>query len=162
MFARVAKSLPSTHFVIAGDGPELDEVRRAAKRAGIAKQLHFPGFVVKPALPFSIFDLYITVSVGETTGIAALEAAMFGLPVIAVQLRKDYSHGATDWIFSSSESDALGARAVHALELPDRPRIDRRDAKTFMCGSISASTRWLVHIGSSMKLHDSRTQARAC
>ena len=92
------------HFVIGGDGVEWNHMQKLVKESGIADQIHLPGLVLNPVQPFSIFDLYLTINVGNTTGIAAMEAALYGLPVIGVQVLKDQKEFMENWIWSSSNS----------------------------------------------------------
>ena len=106
------------HFLMGGEGPERGALERAARRKGIAGQVHLPGLVVDPAEPIGLIDLYLTVNVGATTGIAALEAAFLGVPIIALQLQDGYSRGAGDWMWSSPDPSELGAKAVELLEDP--------------------------------------------
>ena len=47
-------------------------------------------------------NLYVTLNIGKLTGLAAMEAAYSGLPVLGIQL-SDYSTQANDWIWSSKD-----------------------------------------------------------
>jgi len=60
-------------------------------------------------------NLYLTVNVGATTGIAALEAAFLGVPIIALQLSEGYRPTAQDWIWSSADPAEVGAKAIELL-----------------------------------------------
>ena len=57
---------------------------------GLAGQVHFPGEVNDPTLPLAVMDLYISINVGAITGLAGMEAAFSGLPVIAMQWTPGY------------------------------------------------------------------------
>jgi glycosyltransferase involved in cell wall biosynthesis len=119
IFADVARALgPDVHFLLAGAGPELGKVEALVARHGIDAQVHLPGVARDPALPMALMDLYISINVGPITGIAALEAAFSGLPVIAIQLRDDYLASERDWIWSSSDLDAVAAEALRLLRDP--------------------------------------------
>ncbi len=131
IFAEMALALgPEVHFVIAGGGTELDRVRSLVIEHGLAGQVHLPGLVLDPCLPLSIMDLYITLNVGATTGVAALEAASSGVPVLAIQMLPGYRPGTDDWIWSSTDLQDLGRRAVELLRSPtDRQTLtDRQTA----------------------------------
>ncbi len=114
-FATVAQSRPQTHFVIAGDGPMTQTVRNAAAAMGLAERLHLPGLVADPRVVLANIDVYVTMNVGENTGIAGLEAAAAGLPFVALQARTDYQPRATDWIWSSADAAAVGAEVIRLL-----------------------------------------------
>jgi glycosyltransferase involved in cell wall biosynthesis len=118
-FAELVRCFPSeVHFLLAGDGPERTELEEQARRLGLARRVHFPGLVLAPQEPLGLIDLYFTVNVGATTGIAALEAAASGVPVIAAQLSPDYLSTAADWIWSSADPREMGARAAALLSDP--------------------------------------------
>ncbi|MHA6687413.1 glycosyltransferase family 4 protein [Mesorhizobium sp. A556] len=77
--------LPSLHVAIAGAGPEREALLSLAAKQGTTARLHLVGEI----LPTQIFeflatgDAYVFPSVNETFGLAAVEAAMAGLPIIA-------------------------------------------------------------------------------
>ena len=118
VFRNVAEALPDVHFLMAGEGPEAERLKAVAAQSGLGDRLHFPGLAVRPELPFSIIDLYLTLNVGPITGIAALEAAAMGLPLVAVQANAGHRPGAQDWIFSSTDPAAIAAEAVRLLNSP--------------------------------------------
>jgi glycosyltransferase involved in cell wall biosynthesis len=87
----------------------------AAEAAGLGDRVHFPGLVLNAAEPFGAIDLYWTINVRELTGIAGLEAAMFGLPVIAIQLDPTYPPAPDDWIPSCHEPSWLAESTSRLL-----------------------------------------------
>lgn len=72
-----ARLLPDVHFVLAGEGPLLEELRRTAPA-----NVEFPGFVRDLAEFFSRIELFIMPSRSEAWGLATLEAMAWGVPVI--------------------------------------------------------------------------------
>ena len=80
--------LRQAHLVIAGDGPELRALMRLARRLGVAHRLHLVGSVPRAELGdlLAAADIYLFPSRWETFGLAAVEAAMAGLPVVAADL----------------------------------------------------------------------------
>lgn len=118
IFGQIAKVMPGVHFMMAGDGPERERVEALARSLGLAERVHFPGLTVRPALPFSIIDVYISLNVGAITGIAALEAAAARVPIVALQLNPDHRAGPDDWIFSSRSKDEVASEAVRLLRSP--------------------------------------------
>jgi len=116
IFAQIVKVFgPEVHFVIAGDGSEYDRVCSLIAEYGIQRQVHLPGFVVESRLPISIMDLYITLNVGTVTGIAALEAAYLGAPVLAIQMCSNYKAKSEDWIWSGIDLSEVATRAIELL-----------------------------------------------
>ena len=103
VFKKIAKEFgPGVHFLLAGGGPELDRMRSLAIEHNLEEQVHFPGEVKEPIKALAVMDLYISINVGSITGLAGMEAAMFGVPVIAMQWKRGYIATPNDWIWSST------------------------------------------------------------
>lgn len=80
--------LPDIHVAIAGVGPERDTLVALAKSRGVADRLHLVG-EVPPSRIFEFLaagDIYAFPSLSETFGLACVEAAISGLPVVANDL----------------------------------------------------------------------------
>ena len=69
-------------LLVVGRGEEMDALKAAAARAGVADQVIFAGFQADTAAMLAALDLYVMASVQETFGLAALEAMANGLPVL--------------------------------------------------------------------------------
>ena len=120
IFAQIARMLGrDVHFVIAGAGPELEHIQAQITDYGLQQRVHLPGLVLEPRLPLSIMDLYLTVNVSQVAGLAAMEAALAGLPLLAVQLQPAYRAQPTDWIWSSADLHEVAARTVELLMSPE-------------------------------------------
>ena len=80
--------LPDAHLVIAGEGPNRAMLTRRASDLGVADRLHLVGNVDRPDLGrlLAAADIYLFPSVWETFGLAGVEAAMAGLPIVASDL----------------------------------------------------------------------------
>ena len=79
------RELPGVRYVMAGAGPEQDALARLAQSFGVADRVHFVGLLGRQDLTdlYRASTLLVFPSVWETFGLAAVEAAMIGLPVIA-------------------------------------------------------------------------------
>lgn len=125
-FARLtAVTDRNVHLLLAGEGPMRAHLESEARRRGLESRVHLPGLVIDPAQVFGITDLYLTVNVGATTGIAALEAASSGCPVVAIQLDDTHRRTGSEWIWASPEPRQL---AMHIAELLGDPERLRRTA----------------------------------
>jgi glycosyltransferase involved in cell wall biosynthesis len=114
VFAQVARQRRDVHFLIAGEGPERNAIEALARQFGFGDRLHMAGLVLGPAEPLSVMDLYVTLNVGRVTGVAGLEAAASGLPVVAIQT--DRSHQmAGDWIHSSADLHEVATEVTRLL-----------------------------------------------
>ena len=94
-------------FILGGDGPERESLVRQSEKLGLTTSLIMPGMVQTPNDFLDSLDLYITLNVEAITGIAGLEAVYAGIPVVGIQLSKNYENGSEDWIWSSQDSMAL-------------------------------------------------------
>jgi glycosyltransferase involved in cell wall biosynthesis len=90
VFARV----PDAQCVIAGDGPELDPLRKQAAALGIADRIHFLGATPWDQTPtlYAACDLFVAPSIHDENGnvdglpTTVLEAMAAGRPVVASQV----------------------------------------------------------------------------
>ena len=85
---RALACLPQAHLVLAGAGPKDDSFHALAVTLGVDDRLHRLG-----ALPsgdvadlYAAADLFVFPSIWETFGLAAVEAAMAGLPLVVADL----------------------------------------------------------------------------
>ncbi len=71
-------------FVMAGDGPLLDSVKRKVERMNLTSAFAFPGFLKQNLLPhfFGNADLLLLTSNSDPFGLVALEALSAGVPVV--------------------------------------------------------------------------------
>lgn len=82
------ESLPDVHMALAGVGPEQEALVDCAGRHGVLDRVHLVG-EVPPEQMFEFLatgDAYAFPSLTETFGLAAVEAAMAGLPIVANNL----------------------------------------------------------------------------
>lgn len=77
---------PDMHFVIIGEGEELESLRTHASRLGVVSAFRFPGFMTKVEQAYAGFDLFVLPSVRESFGLVVLEAMAAGCPIIATDV----------------------------------------------------------------------------
>jgi glycosyltransferase involved in cell wall biosynthesis len=120
IFARVAREAgPDVHFLVGGDGPDRPLVEAGIARHGLGGRVHLAGLVQDIDTAFAVMDFYITSNVGPVCGVAGLQAVAAGLPAVALQLVPTYGEGASDWIWSSPDPEAVGARVAALLNDPE-------------------------------------------
>jgi glycosyltransferase involved in cell wall biosynthesis len=105
-------------FVLGGDGPERENLKALSERMLIAKNLSMPGLVQDPKTVLVDLDVYVSLNVESTTGIAGLEAVLSGIPTISIQLSQTYKSGAKDWIWSDQDPKLVAREIVNLLENP--------------------------------------------
>ena len=88
VLVRALARLPASRLVVAGAGPREGELRALAGALGVADRLHLLGDVSREAVAdlYGAADLFVFPSVWETFGLAAVEAALAGLPIVASDL----------------------------------------------------------------------------
>ena len=79
---------PQAHLVIAGDGPKHEAFHELAVTLGVDDRLHMIGAVTEDDVAdlYAAADLFVFPSIWETFGLAAVEAAMTGLPMVVADL----------------------------------------------------------------------------
>ncbi len=85
---RALACLPQAHLVIAGAGAKDDAFHELAVTLGIESRLHMLGALQAQDIAdlYAAADLFVFPSIWETFGLAAVEAAMSGLPIVAADL----------------------------------------------------------------------------
>lgn len=85
--AAVAQLMPcNLRYVIAGDGQELEALRRTAERLGLADVVDFAGYVPDVSALLQEADIFLIPSLWEGFGLAAVEGMNAALPVIAADV----------------------------------------------------------------------------
>lgn len=117
LFIEVLKSTKRDLLIImCGEGSELESVKKQVTRSGFIDKFIFPGVVEKPQIPMSSMNLYLSLNIGEITGIAGIEAAFTGIPIVALQLDEKFSPSEDDWIWSSCKDSEVVAKLVNLID----------------------------------------------
>ncbi|MEQ1597547.1 MAG: glycosyltransferase [Casimicrobium sp.] len=119
VFKQIADAIgPDVQFVIAGEGPERGRVETEIARYDMGGRVHLPGQVDSAADAALAMDLFLTLAVGSRVGIAALETAATGKPVIARQLDHQYLRQDHDFAWSDRDPVVLANEAIRILRSP--------------------------------------------
>ena len=88
VLVRALACLPGAHLVIAGGGLEGDSLHDLAATLGVDNRLHMLGPLSAADVAdfYAAADLFVFPSTWETFGLAAVEAAMCGLPMVVADL----------------------------------------------------------------------------
>lgn len=86
---RALACLPQAHLVIAGAGAKDDVFHELAVTLGIESRLHMLGALPAQDISdlYAAADLFVFPSIWETFGLAAVEAAMAGMPMVVADLQ---------------------------------------------------------------------------
>ena len=119
----------NVHFILAGDGPKLNEYRALAKTLALENSVTFTGKLANPTEMglFEAANIYCQPSLWqEASPLAVLEAMSFKLPVVASNiggLPELVQEGNTGYLVATGDSDGL----CQALErLVDDSRLRER------------------------------------
>ena len=116
---------PDAHLVIAGDGPEGDDLRRQAAASQFSQRIHMPGALERGEVVqlFAAADLFVNPSIDrpngfvETLGVVTLEAAAMGVPGVGTRvggIPETIVDSETGLLVPPSDPDAL-SQAIGAL-----------------------------------------------
>jgi len=112
-----SNNLLNWHWIIAGDGPDLNELKKRSKELGLGTFITFFGKIDEPKKKrlFSDADLFIMPSYRykdsvEGFGIVYIEAAMYGVPSIGGEdggITDAIEHNVTGWLVNPLRQDKL-------------------------------------------------------
>jgi colanic acid/amylovoran biosynthesis glycosyltransferase len=130
-FQEIAARYPKASMTMAGDGPLLEELHKAAAAAGLAGRVHFPGFLGQEALRRLVYSAHAffhpseTPADGNREGVpnALLEAMASGLPVLATRhggIPEAVTHGHSGYLTAEGDAPALARAAFDLTADPSR------------------------------------------
>jgi glycosyltransferase involved in cell wall biosynthesis len=122
---RVAAAHPETEFLIAGVGPEEENLRRLARELGLSRNITFASNLYDFSASMSAMDIFCLPSLRQGLGTIMLEAMARGRPVIASGVGGIYSvvrNNETGLVVPPSDSAALAERILELLNDPVRAR----------------------------------------
>jgi glycosyltransferase involved in cell wall biosynthesis len=76
---------PEACYLLAGDGPLLDQAEEAARATGFAERILFPGFERDVPGLLAALDVYVSSALSEGLPLATIEAMAAGLPVASTR-----------------------------------------------------------------------------
>ncbi len=119
----VLKSIPDTHFLIVGDGPERDRLDRLAHDLGIDGSVHFLGFRRELGDVLAAVDINALSSKPEleTFSVAAIEAMSAGVPIVCTDvgcMKEIVLPGKTGYLVHVGDFQGLAARLIELIQNP--------------------------------------------
>jgi len=126
-FAEVARRIPSAVLTIVGDGPEAGRLAGLAGELGVAGAVRMAGKVPHADVPRHLLDadLYVSPTTVETFGLATVEAAAHGLPIVTTRVGFPatlVSEGNGGLVVEPGDAGALGAAMLEVLSDPVQAR----------------------------------------
>lgn len=128
-FAKFAAVRPRATLTVAGEGPQLEELRSLARNLGIGAQVFFTGFLAQEKLRAICAESHLFLHPSEMAGDgdqegvpnAMLEAMASGLPLLGTThggIPEAVEHGVSGLLVAEHDDAALAAAM---LELTDNP-----------------------------------------
>jgi glycosyltransferase involved in cell wall biosynthesis len=122
---RVAALHPETEFLVAGAGPEEENLRRLARELGLGRNVTFAANQYDFSAALAAMDIFCLPSLRQGLGTIMLEAMAMGRPVIATGVGGIYSvvrNNETGLVVPPADSGALADRILDLLRDPVRAR----------------------------------------
>jgi colanic acid/amylovoran biosynthesis glycosyltransferase len=129
-FAIFARQFRGAEFFIAGKGPLQEDLEALAQQLGVARKVHFIGFLGQRALRDFYTRGHIFIHPSETPpdenqeGVpnSILEAMATGLPVIATRhggIPEAVTHGVNGFLSEERDTESLGRSMIALASSPD-------------------------------------------
>ena len=120
----VSDAVPEAAFVLAGEGPLIENMRLMARDLGIEQRTFFVGRCMRVAELLAVSEVCVLSSKGgEGFSNAIIEYMAAARPVVATDVggaREAVVDGETGWIVRPGDHAALGARIIELLCDPER------------------------------------------
>ncbi len=85
-FKEIKDSHPHTGLLIAGEGKEMETLKKYAEDLGVSDSVRFLGWVADPSELFSSADVFLSTSEYEGYGMSVIEAGLRGVPVVTTNV----------------------------------------------------------------------------
>jgi glycosyltransferase involved in cell wall biosynthesis len=123
-FHQIAGRFPGARLVIVGGGEQQSELHTLVANLGMEERITLAGPAGHEQIPDYLrsFDLFVVPSLSESFGVAAVEAAACGLPVIASRvggLPEVVLDGETGLLVPPGDVNALAAAMARLLSEPE-------------------------------------------
>jgi L-malate glycosyltransferase len=117
--ANVIKYRGDVEFILAGDGPERNAIKRKIESLGIEKQVKLSGHLNNMKTFYGEIDLYINTSLHEGSPMTILEAMASGRPVLAFHtagLKEIISNGLDGYTVPAGSTKLFAAKIVSLMD----------------------------------------------
>jgi 1,2-diacylglycerol 3-alpha-glucosyltransferase len=129
-------------FLLAGEGPALEEIRHILERAGVADRLHSTGVLGRNELAgaYQAMDVFVFASLTETQGMVLTEAMAAGVPVVAVNasgVREVVLDGVNGRLLPGADVEEFAAALAWIADLPPEGRRQLQEGALQTAGRFS-------------------------
>lgn len=140
---QVLDEFPSTRVILVGAGPLERDLRQLVIRLGLQDNVVMPGETPNPTPYFRSADLFVIPSESEGMPRSTLEAALFGLPVVAQPLPcfDSFLRAGENCLYCGPDEGGLAATIITALSSIDTLRISAGKAAQGLRGRLERDFR---------------------
>lgn len=134
---------PGVRLLVAGEGPRESALRELAGELDLAREIIFLGFRDDIPQVLNTLDVFVLASLKEGLGVAVLEAAWRGLPIVASNaggIPEIVQDGATGLLVPPADSDALADGLLFMLDHPAEARAMGEAAGALVRSKFSVET----------------------
>ena len=144
-FHKLLKYFANLQLIIAGDGPERDNLTKLTKKLEISNKVLFLGFIShdKLNLLYNITDVYVLTSEQEGLSLSLLEALATTVPVISTNIVGNPEviiHEETGLLFEPGDVDQLVNNLKYVLDNPDKAKFMGNNARKYIISNYSTHT----------------------
>lgn len=122
---KVRASVPEAHFVLAGEGELMSDLKRQASDSGLSERAHFIGRCERVAELLNVSDVCVLSSTSEGFSNSILEYMAAARPVVVTDVggaREAVMEGESGFIVAARDAETLAARITYLLENPERAK----------------------------------------
>lgn len=119
----ILERVSEARFVVVGGGEDEDALRRAARDAGLADRVCFPGYREDVHTFYALMDVSVLTSRSEGLSITLLESMSHAVPVVATAVGGNPEvvvDGETGFLVPEDDLDAFSDRVVELLRDPGK------------------------------------------
>lgn len=131
-FSLLVKKFPGTRLVIAGDGPEKENLIKLSKDLHVSERVDFLGNRNDVPLILKSLDVFVSPSAYEGMSIAILEAMASGLPIVASDIepnRELIENNVDGYLVDPFNPSAIAERISALIENPGTQTVFASKAK---------------------------------
>jgi glycosyltransferase involved in cell wall biosynthesis len=152
----ILKEEPEIRFLIAGDGPERENLEKEANELNIGSTVQFLGRIPHEEMPtlLSQTDIYVSTSLYDGTSVSLLEAMACGtFPIVTDILsnRKWITNAENGFLVPTRNEDILGRKIVEAIRNGEL----RRQASEMNRKMIEQTAYWKENISKIARIYES-------
>ena len=123
VFWKVMVAVPKAKLLIAGAGPEENNLKRKAKKIQFGDRVKFLGYRTDVERLLSIVDVNALPSLAEGLGIATIQALGMGIPVVAFDVgavSDGVVHNETGYLLELGDIDGYAEAIIELLQNPSK------------------------------------------